>query len=222
MQEVKIKEIFTSIQGEGPYVGYNQLFIRFCKCNLNCAYCDTDFAGDMIFSPQRLKEYIENKLKMVHSISLTGGEPLLFVDFLKEFLPKINKTIYLETNATLPNELVKVIDFVDIISADIKLPSATGLKDLFSLHDDFFKIAKDSGKEVFAKIVFNEKITDEEIQLSADLVKKYKMELILQPQTVNDKPYVAADKAQEILNKFIQKYEKTRLIPQVHKFLGVE
>ena len=40
---IKIKEIFTSIQGEGSYVGYKQLFIRLCGCNLNCAYCDTDY-----------------------------------------------------------------------------------------------------------------------------------------------------------------------------------
>ena len=27
--KAKIKEIFTSIQGEGPFIGYKQLFIRF-------------------------------------------------------------------------------------------------------------------------------------------------------------------------------------------------
>ena len=39
----KIAEIFDSIQGEGPYIGYRQLFIRFCGCNLLCDYCDTEF-----------------------------------------------------------------------------------------------------------------------------------------------------------------------------------
>ena len=39
----KIKEFFTSIQGEGPFVGYKQLFVRFCGCNLSCKYCDTDY-----------------------------------------------------------------------------------------------------------------------------------------------------------------------------------
>ena len=41
--KVKIKEVFTSIQGEGPFIGYKQLFIRFCGCNLSCNYCDTDY-----------------------------------------------------------------------------------------------------------------------------------------------------------------------------------
>jgi organic radical activating enzyme len=39
----KIKEIFTSIQGEGPYIGVKQLFVRFCGCNLMCEYCDTNY-----------------------------------------------------------------------------------------------------------------------------------------------------------------------------------
>ena len=75
--KVLIKEIFESIQGEGPYIGVNQLFVRFSKCNLNCDYCDTDFQTN-------LKEYTEtdfineiNKYNNIHSVSLTGGEPLL-------------------------------------------------------------------------------------------------------------------------------------------------
>ena len=42
--KASIKEIFTSIQGEGLYVGYKQLFVRFCGCNLSCDYCDTDYS----------------------------------------------------------------------------------------------------------------------------------------------------------------------------------
>ena len=53
--KVLIKEIFESIQGEGNYIGYNQLFIRFCKCNLHCKYCDTDFTSN-------LKEYSVDEL----------------------------------------------------------------------------------------------------------------------------------------------------------------
>ena len=98
MNKVKIKEIFASIQGEGPYVGYKQLFIRFCNCNLKCNYCDTEFSSNSDFEeycPNELAEKV-NEFKDVHSVSLTGGEPLLSVDFLKEFLPLVNKKIYLE------------------------------------------------------------------------------------------------------------------------------
>ena len=86
--KTRINEIFASIQGEGPVVGYKQLFIRFCGCNLNCEYCDTEFSNGEDFTPQELAQKItsEYDLKSFHSISLTGGEPLLSVEFLKEFL----------------------------------------------------------------------------------------------------------------------------------------
>ena len=108
--KARINEIFSSIQGEGPHVGYKQLFIRFCGCNLNCSYRDTEFVQGVEYMPAELFEKItsEYDLSTFHSISLTGGEPLASADFLTEFLQKINhKTkIYLETNATLADELI--------------------------------------------------------------------------------------------------------------------
>ena len=44
MANAYIKEIFESLQGEALYIGQKQIFIRFSRCNLSCAYCDTDFA----------------------------------------------------------------------------------------------------------------------------------------------------------------------------------
>src|SRR5574344_1357047 len=156
--ETEIKEIFASIQGEGPIVGFKQLFIRFCNCNLKCDYCDTDFdiKNAKKYTPQNLFEEIISKydLKTFHSISLTGGEPLLSADFLKEFLPLINDKvkIYLETNATLPDQLDKIKEYVDIIATDIKLKSSTGLETA-EKHKKFFE--KCNKIQTFAKIVFD-------------------------------------------------------------------
>ena len=140
--KAKINEIFSSIQGEGPVVGYKQLFIRFCYCNLNCQYCDTEFTTGKEYTPNELFEKIRNEydLSTFHSISLTGGEPLLSIDFLKEFLPLIKPycKIYLETNATSDKKLEQIKDYIDIISADIKLKSSTGLETT-NLHKNFFK-----------------------------------------------------------------------------------
>ena len=284
-KKVKIKEIFASIQGEGPYVGYKQLFIRFCGCNLKCNYCDTDFSAEsdcMEFSATELAQEV-NKYTDVHSISLTGGEPLLSVEFLKEFLPLVGGSpllqhfsvgegavvgeeqtsrttagevmkkdynyknspspqpspvgrggrpkIYLETNATLPKNFLQIKPYVDIVSADIKLESATGLN-TFELHDKFFEACR--GVETFAKIVFNQNITDEEIKKCCELGQKYGIELILQPETLNSgKSKVESGKLNDfqlstfnfqlgtVLDKFLQNYPNVRLIPQVHKFLNV-
>ena len=80
---VRVKEIFSSVQGEGPLVGYKQLFIRLCGCNWDCKYCDTDY------DIENSKEYTADELSEIcaknidcHSVSLTGGEPLLNVEFI--------------------------------------------------------------------------------------------------------------------------------------------
>ncbi|HNW26550.1 MAG TPA: 7-carboxy-7-deazaguanine synthase QueE [Candidatus Gastranaerophilaceae bacterium] len=226
METAKIKEIFASIQGEGPYVGVKQLFIRFSGCNLNCNFCDTDeedCRGKFPdYTPEQLAKHIEQfDLKNIHTVSLTGGEPLLWADFLKEFLPLINNKIYLETNSTLNTQIPKIIDMVDIISADIKLPSASGVEKSFALHDEFFKVLQGYNKEVFAKIVFDENILDDEIAHCIKLAEKYKLPLILQPKTQDYELSVSGEKIIEVFDKFLTKYPNVRVIPQVHKYLQV-
>jgi len=221
----KIVEIFTSVQGEGPYIGVKQLFIRFSGCNLQCYYCDTNGVLNescLELNPKELKKYIQDfNLKTIHSISLTGGEPLIWADFLQEFLPLTESKIYLETNSTLKNNLEKIIDYIDIISADIKLPSASGIEGSFAIHDEFFKTAKKYDKEIFAKVVFDENILDDEITHCLKLAEKYNLPLILQPKTLEGKIPLEPEKILEIFNKFLDNYPNVRVIPQVHKFLGV-
>ena len=221
MSKVRIKEIFSSIQGEGPYIGYKQLFIRFCNCNLKCNYCDTDFSSNEDFIEYNTKSLIDevNKYNDIHSISLTGGEPLLSVEFLKEFLPLVDKKVYLETNATLTDKFLEIKPYINIVSADIKLESSTGIKDTFRLHDKFFEAC--NGVETFAKVVFNDRITEEEITQCCKLAKKYGFELILQPEMIDGKMSVSSELASNILDKFLKLYSKVRLIPQVHKFIQV-
>ena len=218
--KVFIKEIFESIQGEGPYMGENQLFIRFSNCNLNCKYCDTDFKSD-------LKEYTKddlikeiNKYKHIHSISLTGGEPLINANFLKQVLPDIKQKIYLETNGTLSNELKKIIDYIDIIAMDIKIPSATGNTDLFDEHEEFIKTA--IKKELFIKVVFNEKITDEETDKILKLASKYNLPIILQPESNGNKIKNDIKTINKVFYKIRNQYKNERLIPQLHKFLDAK
>lgn len=222
MNKVKIKEIFESIQGEGKYIGYKQLFIRFCNCNLKCNYCDTEFSSLNDYSeycPDELAAIV-NSYNNIYSVSLTGGEPLLQSEFLEEFLPRINKKVYLETNATLCDKLYKIKNFIDIVSADIKLESASGIKNTFKFHNKFFEAC--NGIETFAKIVFNENITDEEIKECCRIGEKFNIELILQPEMQEDKINVKTEFALSVTDKFLAQYKNVRLIPQVHKFLNVK
>lgn len=227
-----IKEIFLSIQGEGPYIGYRQLFIRFCGCNLNCAYCDTDFAikdckietksGSNSFAPLKNpmepKELIQiiSRFKDYHSISLTGGEPLLEYGFLEKLIPDLKAPVYLETNGTLPLNLLRVIKLVDFISMDIKIPSSTGQKSYFAEHHDFIEIALKNRKEIFAKAVVTNKITKSEIDYLAQIAQK--IPLIIQPVTTTDNKLIIN---KEKLFAISEKIPSARIIPQTHNYIGI-
>ena len=217
---VYIKEIFTSVQGEGPYIGYKQLFIRFCGCNLNCKYCDTDFdiTNSKKYTKEELLEICNQNLDC-HSVSLTGGEPLLHVDFLQGFLKECPLPVYLETNGILYENLQKIINDIDFISADIKLPSCSGIKPHWAEHYEFFKISNE--KNLYAKAVFDSNIRDDEIQKMCTLCKEFDIELVIQPMMKNNKLSVTSDFIMETLNKCANIYSKVRLIPQVHKFIGL-
>ena len=218
---IKVEEIFTSIQGEGPYIGVNQLFIRLCGCNLNCSYCDT-YTGTTKAKDYTIEELsnIINSQTNVHSVSFTGGEPLLHVDALKKLLPNINIPIYLETNATLCEELKEVIKYIDIVSADIKIKSASGVQ-YYEEHSKFIEICKSNKKNVFAKVVFDNNITQEEIEKVIEIVKKHNILIILQPMMKNDTMVSNGEFIQNVFNKFVNLYKNVRLIPQTHKFIGL-
>lgn len=218
--KAKIKEIFTSIQGEGVFVGYKQLFVRFCGCNLSCEYCDTDFdtKNGTTYTTDELLDEIK-KHPDCHSVSFTGGEPLLNAGFLKEILPHCPLPVYLETNATLAGEIGEIIDYVDYVSADIKLPSCTGGNAYWKEHDSFFE--KALHKELFAKIVFDKNITDEEITECVKLGAKYNIELVLQPKNSENNLSYDMEFINKVLDKFLKQYKKVRVIPQVHKYLEI-
>ena len=236
-------EIFSSIQGEGKYVGCRQIFIRLADCNLNCAYCDTNFkradfcnletnAGSMVF--EQIKNPIEaaqvadiiqkfsNEVP-THSVSFTGGEPLLHWKFIRQVAEKIKNTglkIFLETNGTLPAELSQVIDFIDIISMDIKLPSVAG--NYFNQHREFLKIAVQ--KDLYTKIVISAETTQEEFDAAINLIAEVSPEilLILQPVTpVKNVKAISAQKILELQARALQKLKSVRVIPQTHRLINI-
>ena len=232
MQTCYIKEIFASIQGEAHYIGEKQLFIRFCDCNLNCTYCDTDFQRENSFPIHDLNKTEQNPISSeklaeianqhkVETVSLTGGEPLLHKDFLIEFLPKLNnKKIYLETNGILFDELNAIIDYVNVVSMDIKLPCSTNQKARFEENRNFIKVATQNKKEIFAKIILDKNYSKEEIVKTVELLKEFDIPLIIQPMDCRNKVNELNQKDMiNLLDFILEIYPKTRLIPQVHKYL---
>lgn len=127
--------------------------------------------------------------------------------------------IYLETNGILSSHLSEVIDLIDIIGMDIKLPSVAGVKPVWELHREFLKIA--SKKEVFVKVVVSRNVTDDNIIQAVSLVSSINpaIPFIIQPRTPLD---MNADDLLRLQETASRKLSEVRVIPQVHKFLNLK
>lgn len=227
MFEAKISEIFLSLQGEGIYMGVPQLFVRFYGCNLSCAFCDTKPDSSRTFTPDALMSRIPEYRKPYHSLSLTGGEPLCQADFIKEFLGEYrkfySKLIYLETNGTLCRELSKVIDSVDIVAMDFKLPSSTKGAAFWQEHEKFLKIAAE--KKTFVKSVITHKTNSDDILKMVKIVKKVRSDIpiILQPVTTLFEAERVADKSLECFRAILKRSTgRAEVISQLHKMMGIK
>lgn len=223
----KILEIFRSIQGEGKYAGVPQVFVRFFECNMHCVWCDTPASigdGKREYKELNLTETLSQVNALydhAHSVSITGGEPLLQKDFLKEFchaLHQAGKKTYLDTNGTLPDALAVIIRDIDIIAMDIKLPSSTQQRAFWVEHKEFLKIAKQ--REVFVKVVISLKTHREDVLKAAKLVAAIdpKILFILQPNYLDMKKGVIEECVgyQKSCAKILK---DVRILPQVHKFM---
>lgn len=151
--KTSISEVFYSVQGEGKYIGVAQVFIRLSKCLFDCPYCDTDTSEKEYFeinqhqyknpvTAQELSKIVLDEFGMgdnFHSYSITGGEPLINFDFIKElayFLrDKAKAKLFLETSGLITNYFQEIDDIFDIISIDIKTHSEKVLKNLSILLD---------------------------------------------------------------------------------------
>lgn len=100
---LKINEIFYSIQGESSYVGQPTVFVRTTGCNLRCGYCDTTYAyySGMVMSLEAvIGEVLKHKTKYV---CITGGEPLLqenVLPLMKELCDR-SYLVSLETSGSI-------------------------------------------------------------------------------------------------------------------------
>lgn len=220
--KAKIAEIFKSVQGEGPYQGTEQIFIRFYGCNVHCSFCDTKLTD---YSEKTVEEVLRDifSLGECNVIVLTGGEPLIYVDFVKALSAKLKtygKTVYLETNGIMYENLKEVISYVDIIAMDFKLPSSTNLISFWHEHERFLEVSRT--KEVFIKAVIGKDTEAEDIFESIRIIKKVMPDVCFVLQAQN--PFEELLQEKLIFFSGICKKERidVRIMCQLHKILGVK
>ena len=204
-----LSEIFSSIQGEGRYVGERHLFVRFCGCHRSCLFCDTvvertsavqieKVPGSGIFesvpNPLSVDQLVERVLALDaqrenHRIAITGGAPLLQADYLEALLPRLVKAgrrIYLEATGDLPQQLQQVVEWVDVVAMDIKLASVTKEPSTLSKHWNFLEIARSAKAEVLVKLVVSAETNEEELMQVAEGIARVggaETQVVLQPMS---------------------------------------
>lgn len=239
-----ISEIFLSIQGEGILTGVSQLFIRFGGCDINCSYCDTKYGWEKskfckikninnkvikkIPNPISTLELVNilqlyfNK-QTIHSLAITGGEPLLQVEFLQDFCKNIsiNTKIYLETAGIHHQQIKKIYKYLHFISIDIKLPSIVA-KNYFKQHKKFIKSYQKKIMQI--KIVIDKESKKEEFLQAVKLIKNNisNCPLIIQPNLKNKK-YLKLNLKQclDFQQIALNYLNNVRVIPQIHKLLSL-
>lgn len=123
MTQLKIFEIFYSLQGESSRVGLPTIFIRLSGCPMRCHYCDTAYAfqGGSMMTIDEIMEAI--KKYHTHYVTVTGGEPLAQKEVLNllKVLADKNFKVSLETGGGLS---IKEVDPRIKIILDIKTPES--------------------------------------------------------------------------------------------------
>ncbi len=186
----RVVDVFSTLQGEGLFVGQRQIFVRLSGCPWRCRYCDTPGSLEKEAHPTLPLKHVLDKIIELQTardhgaVSVTGGEPLLQSEFLATLLPAIKdlglKT-YLETSATHPHLFRPLAALCDVVAADIKLPSAIG-RPLWAEHEEFLRLA---GDRAFVKIVLTAETTDDEMDTAVNLLARLSPvpPLVLQPVT---------------------------------------
>jgi organic radical activating enzyme len=134
-------EVFASVQGEGAFVGEPQVFVRLRGCPLRCRWCDTPASWGVepthvaridAKDGARREPSLASAFQVAiwvsqcepgapRTVSLTGGEPLMWPEFavaLKRMIAP--RRLHLETAGAHPRALERVLSVVDHVSLDLK------------------------------------------------------------------------------------------------------
>lgn len=200
MIKIKVSEIFTSFQGEGPYVGTPATFLRLYGCNLNCPWCDTDISTYEILSVDDVAEILLTQMDFnnIKTLIITGGEPTLQMEEIKRLINELPKEIkvQLETNGS-------IFDYIENVDYVI-----SPKEDKEKVFENYYKF-----ENTFFKFVIS---CQEDINEVISLKEKYDYDktIWLQPEFSKD-----IDIANLIRENF-PRLENVKLSVQTHKYLN--
>lgn len=200
MIEIKVSEIFTSFQGEGPYIGTPATFLRLYGCNLNCPWCDTDISTYEMLSVDDVAEILLTQMEFnnINLLVITGGEPTLQMEEIKRLIKEIPEDIkiQLETNGSI-FEYLPEIEYV-----------ISPKEDKEKVFENYYKY-----DNVFFKFVITSK---EDIDEVISIKNKYGYDKTIWLQGEFSKDSLMAD----LIRENFPRLENIKLSVQTHKYLS--
>ena len=200
MIEIKVSEIFTSFQGEGPYIGTPATFLRLYGCNLNCEWCDTYISTYEMLSVDDVAEILMTQMEFnnINLLVITGGEPTLQMEEIKRLIKELPEDIKIqfETNGSI-FEYLPEIEYV------------------ISPKEDKEKVFENYHKydNVFFKFVITSK---EDIDEVIAIKNKYGYDKTIWLQGEFSKDALMAD----LIREDLPRLENIKLSVQTHKYLS--
>lgn len=240
-----IDSIFRSVQGEGILAGVLQVFVRLGGCAASCVYCDTPASrtrspfcrcahegGEILLenpvgadAAAAMAVSLAGATPGIHSIAITGGEPLdqsdLLACLLEELAP-CGIPRYLETNGLDEAAARRAAPHVEIVSLDIKLPSQCPGRDTIAAAAGALRVF--SRGLLQCKVVLTAEFDPEEFERAVALVASVDrgIPFVIQPATGTGPSRPPAPSAlMEAAMRAGRELGDVRLIPQCHPVLGL-
>jgi 7-carboxy-7-deazaguanine synthase len=250
MENVHIREIFTSIQGEGPWLGQRHIFVRFAGCDIRCRFCDTPAAVQMeqegadlpfcsvqITAGSNERELVLNPVTAPALtaycsrfiipgpsrpvISLTGGEPLLHASFLTGWLPTVHNIFIVYLETSgIHHEAMKIIS--DLVDVVSIDFKLPSATGLRSYWDEHRRFMEATrGKTQFVKAVVTRDTRQEDVLTSARIIADFDRSTVLVIQPAGGLLAPESTLLMNFQDAALAIIDDVRIIPQMHKMLNV-
>ena len=245
-----VHEIFSSIQGEGIWIGERHIFVRFAGCDISCRFCDTPSATPINPDNQRLQfcriqsisdlhlhEQVPNPVSASDltalckrfiipgpshpTLSLTGGEPLLHCSFLAQWLPTVRTTFKMYLE-TNGIHADAMLDLRDMIDVVSMDFKLPSATGLRPFWDEHAQfLSAARGKPLFVKSVVTNDTLKTDIVTAARILAGFDRSITFVLQPAGGKYVPSAAMLIEFQRVALESLEDVRVIPQAHKIMDL-
>jgi 7-carboxy-7-deazaguanine synthase len=206
--DLRITEIFLSVQGESSHAGRPCAFVRLTGCPMRCVWCDSEYTftgGNKLNFEEILQQLKDFGCNLVE---ITGGEPLAqknvfpFITTLCDF----GYEVLIETGGFVSTE--KVDERAKLI-LDVKCPKSGESERNYWANLERLNAEKDEVKFVVSDL--------EDWEFAKEIIKKYDLES--KTKNILISPVFETNYLKEIAEEVSKSKLKVRLNLQLHKYI---